>query len=96
MIADALAEQGLNVPDDLLPVGVWPVAEPYRVAFSVLSAARGQNMNGWDAIVYSAIVLYAERNGYAGSIDELEEFVTMIQTQDSTFLECAAKARAKK
>jgi hypothetical protein len=93
VIAAALAEQGLDVPEDLLPAEVWPVAEPYRAAFCVLSASRSQHMNGWAAIAYSEIVQYAERNGFADSIDELEEFVSLIQAQDKSFLECAAKAR---
>lgn len=96
MIADALAEQGLDIPADLLPPDVWAVAEPYRIAFGVLSASRQQHMNGWAALAYSEIASYAERNGYADSIDELAEFVTLIQAQDTTFLEHAAKARDKK
>ena len=95
MIAAALAEQGLDVPADLLPADVWQVAEPYRAAFGVLSAARGQSESGWLAIAYSEIVAYAERNGYADSIDELGEFVSLIQAQDTTFLEESAAAQKR-
>jgi hypothetical protein len=94
MIAAALAEQGVEVPEDLLPPDVWAIAEPYRAAFGVLSAARGQGMNGLEAIVYSEIVAYAERNGYAQSIDELEEFVMLIQEQDREFLKATAPKTA--
>lgn len=91
MIADALAEQGLDVPADLRPADVWPVAASYRDAFSVLSAARRQGMNGWEALAYSEIAAYAHANGYADSITELEEFVALIQAQDTAFLEESAK-----
>lgn len=96
MIADALAEQGKDVPADLRPVEVWPVAAPYRDAFSVLSAARRQGMHGWEALAYSEIVAYAHENGYAGSIVELEEFVNLIQAQDTAFLEESAKQQKRK
>lgn len=94
MIADALAEQGLDVPPDLHPAEVWPVAAPYRDAFRVLSAGRQQGFSGWEALAYSEIVAYARENGYAESIVELEEFVALIHAQDSVFLEESAK-RAK-
>jgi hypothetical protein len=90
VIAAALAEQGVEVPEDLLPPDVWAIAVPYRAAFGVLSSARGQHMNGWDAIVYSEIVKYAHENGYADSIDALEEFVSLIQAQDRAFLAATA------
>lgn len=91
MIADALAEQGLEIPDDLQPVDVWPVAEPYRVAFQVLSASRGKGVDGVEALKYSEIVIYAEGNGYATSIDELAEFVAFVQMQDAEFRANIAK-----
>lgn len=94
MIAAALAEQGLDVPADLRPADVWPVAAPFRDAFSVLSASRRQGLNGWDALAYSEIVAYAHENGYADSITELEEFVGLVYAQDSAFLEESAR-RAK-
>jgi hypothetical protein len=96
MIAAAFAEQGVEVPEDLLPPDVWAIAEPYRAAFGVLSAARGQGMNGLEAIVYSEIVRYAHENGYATSIDDLEEFVAFLQTQDTAFLSESAQALARK
>lgn len=95
MIADALAEQGLDVPTDLHPAEVWPVAVPYRDAFRVLSAGRRQGFSGWEALAYSEIVAYAHENGYAESITELEEFVGLVYEQDHAFLEESAR-RAKK
>ena len=91
MIADALAEQGLDVPEDLHPAEVWPVAAPYRDAFRILSAGRRQGWNSWDALAYSEIVACARESGYADSITELEEFVALIQAQDEAYLEEAAK-----
>jgi hypothetical protein len=96
VIAAALAEQGVEVPEDVLPPDVWAIAVPYRVAFDVLSAARGQNMNGWSPLAYSEIVRYAHENGYATSIDDLEEFVAFLQTQDTAFLSESAQALARK
>lgn len=95
MIAAALAEQGLDVPADLHPAEVWPVAAPYRDAFQILSAGRRQGFSGWEALAYSEIVSYARENGYADSIVELEEFVALIHAQDAAFLEGSAR-RAKK
>jgi hypothetical protein len=94
VIAAALAEQGLDVPADLHPDDVWPVAAPYRDAFTVLSAGRRQGFGAWEALAYSEIVAYAHENGYADSITELEEFVALVQGQDHAFLEESAK-RAK-
>lgn len=95
MIADALAEQGVEVPDDLLPVEVWPPAQPYATAFHVLSNARRQGMGGPEALAYSELVCYARANGFAGSMEGLEEFVILMQTQDLAFRAAAATARAK-
>mgnify|MGYP001581572962 CR=1 FL=1 len=95
MIAAALAEQGVEVPDDLLPVDVWLPAQPYQQAFAVLSAARRQGMGGGEAIAYSEMVAYAQANGFAASMEDLEEFVMLMQVQDTAFLSAAAKARAK-
>jgi hypothetical protein len=94
MIVAALAEQGLDVPADLQPAEVWPVAVPYQDAFRVLSAGRRQGFSGWEALAYSEIASYAHENGYAESIVELEEFVALIHAQDAAFLEESAK-RAK-
>ena len=102
MIAAALAEQAaefgieVDVPDDLAPVDVWACCAHYRSAFLILSAARRQNGFGWEALSYSDVVAYAERNGFAGSIDELEEFVRFIQEQDSAFLQESATTAAPK
>lgn len=95
MIAAALAEQGVDVPRELLSPDVWPVAESYRVAFHVLSESRGKSMNGFQAIKYTEIVKYAEKNGYADTMDELEEFVSLIQAQDGAFLVESAKQAAR-
>jgi hypothetical protein len=94
MIAAALLEQGIEVPDDVLPVDVWSSAQPYLTAFDVLSAARGQSSNGWQAIEYHAITEYADRNGFGASIVELEEFVSLIQAQDAEWLKHANKPPA--
>ena len=87
MIAAALLEQGAEVPDDLLPVEVWPAAAPFRDAFLVLSAARGSGMNGPFALAYSEILAYARANGFAETPVELGEFVQLLQDQDAVFLE---------
>lgn len=100
MIAEALAEQGAEIPADLLPVDVWPVAAPYREAFRVLSASRGRSVGPGgivhQALEYSEIVEYAERNGFADTMEELEEFVTLVQSQDGAYLTHVAKQQAKK
>lgn len=96
MIAAALAEQGVDVPDDVRPVDVWPSAAPYRVAFDVLSASRPEGPNGWLAIPYPWIVAYAHENGYAESVTELEEFVSFVQAQDRVFLDESRKAAKTK
>lgn len=96
MIAAALAEQGLDVPADLHPAEVWPVATPYLDAFRILSAGRRQGFSGWEALAYSEIVAYAHENGYADSITELEEFVALIYAQDNSFLEESAKRTKQK
>jgi hypothetical protein len=97
MIADALAEQGLDVPPDLHPAEVWPVSAPYQDAFRVLSASRRQGFSGWEALAYSEVVAYAREHGYAESIDELDEFVALIHAQDNAFLEESAKqAKARR
>ena len=90
MIAAALVEQGVEPPEDLLPVEVWPVAWPYRRAFLVLSAARGSGMNGLLPIAYAELLAYARANGFAETLAELEEFVDLIQAQDRRFLELTA------
>lgn len=86
MIAEALLEQGAAIPEDLLPVEVWPVAEPYRQAFRVLSASRSWGMSGPLPLPYSEIIAYARANGLAESMTELEECVSFIQAQDSEYL----------
>lgn len=100
MIAAALEEQGVDLPADLLPVDVWPTAAPYRKAFNVLSSSRGAGVSMAGviplAIEYSEIVSYAEHNGFAKSITELEEFVMLVQAQDGRYLKLAADARTKK
>jgi hypothetical protein len=103
MIAAALAEQavedgvpGAYVPDDVLPVEVWPVAAPYQRAFSVLSARRRHSTTGMQALQYTEIVAYAKENGFAETITELEEFVTLIDAQDGAYLEGARSARGSK
>jgi hypothetical protein len=90
VIAAALVEQGVEPPEDLLPVAVWPAAWPYRRAFLVLSAARGSGMNGPQPIAYGEMLAYARANGFAGTPAELEEFVDLIQAQDKRLLELAA------
>lgn len=84
MIAEALSEQGLAPPADLLPE-ISPAAEPYRAAFRVLSAARGQGMNGPLPLSYGEIRSYAEANGFTSMV-ELEEFVRLVQVQDAAYL----------
>jgi hypothetical protein len=96
VIADALREQGAPVPDDLLTPPVWPSAAPYRAAFTTLSASRPQGANGWEAIPYPWIVKYAERNGFADTLTELDEFVGFIQVQDRAFLEQSAALAKRK
>lgn len=100
MIAAALAEQGAEIPEDLLGVDVWPSAAPYRDAFHVLSAARGRAVGMYgsipQAIEYSEIVCFARANGFADSMTELEEFVSIIQAQDTTYRDHIATAQAKK
>ena len=90
MIAEALRDQGLAPPADLLPE-VPPPAEPYRTAFQVLSAARPFGMNGPLPIPYGELRAYAEANGFAESMADLEEFVRLVQTQDATYLTFAAQ-----
>lgn len=90
MIAAALAEQGAEVPADLLASEVWTSGEPYRRAFHVLSHARGRDQGMPLPIAYPAMVTYAERNGFAESIDDLEDFVTLIQAQDGAHMDGVA------
>jgi hypothetical protein len=90
-VAAALAEQGFEVPVDLQPAEVWPVAEAYRRAFKVLSASRAYGEHGPQPIEYEAIAKYAEKNGFDASFVELEEFVQLIQEQDAEHLKQVAK-----
>lgn len=103
MIAAALAEQavedgvpGAYVPDDVLPVDVWPAAAAYQRAFTILSARRRHGMSGVEALQYTEIVAYARENGFAESMTELEEFVAFIDAQDGAYLEGASSVRGRK
>lgn len=90
-MAAALAEQGLEVPADLKPVDVWPVAEPYRAAFQVLSAARKRDQGSPLGIEYGEILKYGDANGLTGSFVETEELVQLVQAQDAEYLDQAAR-----
>lgn len=80
----------------MLPVEVWPPAAPYHEAFVVLAAGRRQGMGGAEALAYSEILAYAQANGFAETMADLEEFVMLIQAQDAAVLTELARARQKK
>lgn len=94
MIAEALREQGLAVPADFAP-DVWEPAEPYRHAFRVLSGARGHGFAGPLPLAYSELRAYAEANGFAESMADLEEFVLLLQGQDAAYLGFTAQEAAR-
>jgi hypothetical protein len=95
VIAEALREQGLVPPADILPE-VPPPAEPYRTAFQVLSAARASGVNGPLPLPYSEIRAYGEANGFAESMADLEEFTRLVQAQDGAYLTfCAQQAEQR-
>lgn len=85
MIAAALREQGVDVPDDCTPADVWPVAQPYMDAFHTLSRSRGHGMNGPLPFAYSEIVAYARDHDLADTESDLDEFVTIMQEMDTMY-----------